>query len=1045
MVRFLLTIACAFLFLLSVEAQQVQVFETPLENYRRGLELFDKEKYGAAQKVFDQVIDDIDDPTNEARVNAEYYAALCGIHLFNRDADYLLREFIRKYPESPLVKKAYFQLGTYHYRKRKWEKVIAWFNQISIYDLTEEEKYDYYFKLGYAYFQEDSLDQASKNFFQIKDVENPYAAPAQYYFSHINYQNSNNQTALEGFRRLEGHEQFGAIVPYYIAQILYKQEKFKELISYAPPLLENTKTKRVEEIARLIGESYYNQEEYQEAIPFFERFMERARNIEAEDRYQLAYCYYKTQQYQEAIPLLGRLGMYENELGQTAIYQLADCYLKTQDKSAARNAFLEAYKMGYDEKITEDALFSYAKLSYELKYDPYSKSVKAFKKFIEEYPNSNKVDEAYNYLTKVYLTTKNYDEALYSIEQISTLDLKLKEAYQKIAYNKAIEEFQNREYDAALSYFEKSRKYEVNKSMSTLSQYWTAEANYRLSLYSKAVVDYEKYIYEPLAILQEEFSLAHYNLGYTYFKLQNYTNATVWFRKFINRKDVTDSTLISDALLRIGDCFFVQKDYYSAIDFYSKAAEINELNPDYALFQTAVSQGVLKKTGEKESSLLALVEKYPNSDYVDDAYYQLGRLNMVKGNTEKAENYLSSVMSDFPNSQYQKRAMVSLGLLYYNQEQNDKALDVFKSIVQQYPNYQDSKEALVGIRNIFVETGRVDEYASYIEQLSFVNISQAALDSTTYEAAEIKYLEGNCEEAKAALSGYLNKFNPANFALNAHFYRAECLYGDREFNRALEDYIYVIEQGTNQFLETSLEKAAEIEYDQDRYDVALQHFSQLENIASYTSTRNKAIIGQMRCFYHMNNFASAAEYAEKTLQMEKLPEDVMVEAEFIKGLHYEEQGDFEKALTQFRLVSDTSDAEMSAEAKYRVADIYFKVDSLDLAKTKINEIVTQIPSYDYWIAKGLILLSDIFLKEGDTFQAKATLQSIVDNYEGDEMLIQIAETNLQKIIDMEQEEEQEEEEPMEVDFGEMDDEMDDLFEDMEEDEIEEEIPGESDK
>ena len=61
---------------------------------------------------------------------------------------------------------------------------------------------------------------------------------------------------------------------------------------------------------------------------------------------------------------------------------------------------------------------------------------------------------------------------------------------------------------------------------------------------------------------------------------------------------------------------------------------------------------------------------------------------------------------------------------------------------------------------------------------------------------------------------------------------------------------------------------------------------------------------------------------------------------------------------------------------------------------------------DYFIAKGFILLADVYLAQGNLFQAKATLESIIENHEGQE-LKQIATNKKQLIIELENEQNQE--------------------------------------
>jgi len=51
----------------------------------------------------------------------------------------------------------------------------------------------------------------------------------------------------------------------------------------------------------------------------------------------------------------------------------------------------------------------------------------------------------------------------------------------------------------------------------------------------------------------------------------------------------------------------------------------------------------------------------------------------------------------------------------------------------------------------------------------------------------------------------------------------------------------------------------------------------------------------------------------------------------------------------------------------------------------IIELSDNYASYDYWVAKGFLLLSDIYLANGNDFQARETLKSIIDNYRGPDL------------------------------------------------------------
>jgi hypothetical protein len=51
------------------------------------------------------------------------------------------------------------------------------------------------------------------------------------------------------------------------------------------------------------------------------------------------------------------------------------------------------------------------------------------------------------------------------------------------------------------------------------------------------------------------------------------------------------------------------------------------------------------------------------------------------------------------------------------------------------------------MRNIYVETGDISAFEDYVKNQSGLNYSNAAIDSATYEAAELRFMKGDCEHA----------------------------------------------------------------------------------------------------------------------------------------------------------------------------------------------------------------------------------------------------------------------------------------------------------
>ncbi|MBL0047826.1 MAG: tetratricopeptide repeat protein [Bacteroidetes bacterium] len=985
-------ICAALIFLLSLiyappsSAQKTIIYTDKDADFKLGMELFAKEKYGAAQKVFQKVIESAK-PQTEERVDAEYYTAICALELFNDDAEYLLTQFVQKHPESKHIKMAYFNMGNFQYRKKRFKEAIVYYEKVEPSQLSNSQLSDYYFKLGYSYFSKQAYEKAQKLFFEIKDVDNKYAAPATYYYSHIAYLNKNYETAQKGFLKLSGNPNFGPLVPYYIAQIYYMQGKYDEVISYAPGLLDSANVKRAPEIAHLLGDAYYKKNKYKEAIPYFEKYLKQAGKVSREDSYQIAYAYYKSKDFAKAIENFKKSIKEEDSLTQMAHYHLADCYINTNNKQFARNSMQVASKLNFDPEIKEDALFTFAKLAFELSYNPYQEAITAFENYISQYPNSPRLDEAYKYLVNVYLTTKNYKDALTSIEKIKQKSQDMQFAYQKIAYYRAVELFNDKSLESSILNFEKALQYPKDKNLNALSHYWKGEAYYRLNKYTEAIGAYKTFLFEPGAALQPVFKTVNYNLGYAYFKLNDYANSIVWFRKYVGTPDAEqqDAKKLNDAYTRIGDAYFVTKDYSNAIDYYNHASKISSLNNDYVLYQKASAMGVLTKFGDKIETLQTLINQYPKSTYSDDAKYELANAYLVQNQNDKALGILSKMVDEYPNSSYVKKSLLKMALIYYNSDQNKMALELNKRIIADYPKSSEAREALTNMRTIYVETSNIAEFEDYLKTQS-INISASALDSAMYESAELRYVKGDCDNASTDFAAYLAKYPNAYFKLNANFYKAECDFKKGFFVEALKGYVFVTEQAKSNFTEKALIKSAFINYKKENFSDALAAYLKLEELAEIPANIMEARIGQMRCNFKLQHFDAAITAAKKLIAMEKTSNEIIHESHLISAKSYQASGNDSLAMDEFKITTNLTKSEMGAEAKYNIALLQYKKSDYAGSVKTIDEIIKQVPSYDYWIAKSFILWADNYVAMKDNFQAKATLQSIIDNADNQDLI-----------------------------------------------------------
>jgi len=996
--RFLIVLLLNTALLVSGFTQKTAIFRNPELDYRRGLELFEKEKFGAAQPYFESVIHQVDDPVSPLRISASYHDALCALELYNRNAEYKLAQFSANYPGSSYQNLVNFQLGKLTYAGRKFRKALEYFDQVDIKELSAEERAECYFKMGYSYFRQEDYASSRKSFESVMKSSSKYTSPAFYYLAHLDYTERKLDKALENFRKLEQDPHFGSIAPYYIVQIQYLQRNYDEVLTLAPPLLINATEKRAAELTKIMGESYYYLERYDKALPYLEQYYSHTRHaVTRDDHYKLGFTNYMEANYDAALDHLQKAAGPDDTLSQFAYYYIGASYLKTGKKQFASNAFNSAYKLPYDREIKEDALFSMAQLAFELSYDPYSEAVKALRVYLKEYPGSDRADEAYNFLFKISMATRNFKDAMESLENIKVKGSEYQENLQKISYYYGIELFNKFSYEEAIIALKTAADLKKDPQITAESMFWIAEAYYRIENYGGS----RKYYMDFLAYAGSKklplYNLANYNLGYVNFKRKDYAGAVTYFQEFVRRPKNEEPVLIADAYLRLGDSWFISKKYDDAIAAYNAAIQMKVVDVDYALLQKSKALGVLLRYPEQIEALKQITSNHPGSTYISEAYYEMATSYLINRDPENALFYFRKVAADYPASSFALKARLKAGLIYYNSGLNDLALKTFKEIVQDYPATVESKEALASIRNIYVDMGRVDEFFNYAGDLPFANISITEQDSLSFTSAENQYMRGQYSQASASLLQYLTKFPEGAYRLPASYYLAESLFQENYQREALGYYEQVIAMPVSEFTENAMLKAANLSFLLEDYSKALNYFVQLGSMAHGKENILESWYGQMKTNYLLAEYENAIEPARKILEEPKISDKMKLETMMIYANSLLRTNELVQARRQYEEITGFSQGAAGAEAKYRIVEIDFRQRDYAAAEEEVFDLINKYAAYDYWVASGFILLADIYLHNGNTFQAKQTLQSILDNYEGDDDIKPLARQKLNAI------------------------------------------------
>ena len=1003
----------------SVFGQHSQKNVPEHKEFITAVSLFDNQKYTAAQKIFTSIAETHTDKTIQS--DAYYYMAVCGIRLFNSDAQKLLTQFIDTYPESPRIFLAYFEMGNYAFREQKYAEAINWYSKVSIKNFSNTDIAEFFYKFGYSYYAEKDFSKAKPLFKEVKDAKSVYSENALFYYSYLEYVDKNYTIALPGFEKLADSTIFSTVVPPYICQIYYVYEEYEKLITYARGIEGIVNPQQLPDVYRVLAGAYYKTLQYDQALPYYEKYFKNATNPSKSDYYELGYLYYRAGKYTKAAELFQYVTEEEGTIAQNAYFHLGDCYIKTGEKDKARNAFRAAMTFTQNPEIQEDATFIHAKLIYELSYAPFNEAITAMKGFIESFPNSKHKDEANSLLVKIFLSAKNYRDALASLESISTLTTDLKMAYQQIAYFRGIELFNNNMYAEALQHFDKSLQYGIfDKNLRSYTIYWKAEAYYKLEKYAKSRDLLNEFVLTPGAFSSDEYKRAHYTIGYTYFEEKNYTQAAIWFRKFLDIQKDTKSEYFSDAAIRTGDSYYILKDFNQAIKFYGKAVTSGSYDTEYALFQEAFCQGLVGNQSAKISLLSQLLKQYPSSQYYDDAIFELAEAYIKIENPEKAMEYYQIIIQNYSVSSYIKKSLLQVAFIIYNSEKLDEALIMYKRVVEQYPGSEEAQTALNMLRNIYRKKSDVNSYFAYVQQLGgYASIPEAEQDSLSFDVAQELYLNGNCERALPLLKNYIQQFGDGYFVIPANFYAAECYFeGGYEFE-ALQNYSFVLQKKPNQFEESALVRVATIHLKSKQFQDAIPILIDLEQKAQRKQNLAFARSGLIECYLETNEHEQLINTARIYIQTEKLEDKEIRWARLHMAHALDSLKDTTEALTVYRTLAIEHNTIEGSEARFKVASYLFSQKKYEECEKEIIQFLEKSTPHQYWLGKSYILWAQVFIARNELFQARYTLQNVLEHYKiaDDGILTEVSDL-LNFIADKEIEATKSEEAPVIIPMGE---------------------------
>ena len=966
-----------FTYAICVYSQQNLVYSDHNDQFKLGTELMVKEKYLQAKVAFEKYL--AQNPDLVKLMEAEYAITICAIKLEELNVEISVDHFLEDHPNHP---KANFVKGEYGrelYYNKNYSKAVEYLADIDFSVFDNDFVNETRFMLGYSYFLTKNLNAAENQFDRIKGYKHKYTNAANYYSGNIKLKNKDYKQALIDFEIAGRSEAYSAIVPYIIATIYYEQGNSDSLIAHAERSLNSkVKIKNRTEIQLLLGEAYFDVPDYIKASENLNTYVKSKKgNADKGIQYKLGYSLFQQEKYNDAIPFLESASVEQDSIGQFASYYVGECFLKSGETQKAINALEKAKSLDFHSGIKEEATFDLSKLYFE-KSD-FNKVINLCSDFIGLYPNSNHLNKVNELISEAFLNTNDYEAAIIYIESLKNPSSpKLAAIHQKVTYYHAVSLFNQQRYQESMDMFARSVIDGPNENLKIASFYWWGECYAVLGSWDKAIAKYSKVFQRSESNLSEYYAKAHYGIGYAYYNKGEIVKAKVKFEYYTTNVSGKDY-YYGDALLRLADCQFFLGEKKQALATYKNALSNNVKNKAYAHLQI----GELYKRQMNEAKAVEhfdqVINNYSLGVYKGEAQYRKALFFFKIAKFNEA----ISVYNDFLNQEKKHpkyaKALLNRGSSYANIKNYENAILDFDQVLTTYcSDSKIAKEALLALEDILTSQGELEKYNTYVNQYSTCNPSDVDNESIQFRVALGLYENGKHSHAITNFENFLKEFEETSHKQKAWYYLGNSYLQIDSLAQAIRYFEKVRTEGDPKHYEAALYRLCEISLNQKNFTDLNNYALSLEKATTNTKRKLFAVASLMKATFGLEKYDSCLVYTDRILQGESTIASSKNEALLHKGKSLYFLKDYNTAKDVLVLLMNSSKEIDGAEANYYIGKVLRDQEKYAESNNILYDLSANYSSFARFYEESFWLISENYISLNEQEHAILTLQSIIE-------------------------------------------------------------------
>lgn len=978
-----------YLFLLLLFSSVGLVAQSYLPNqhpdfyFNQAISSYQSGDYKVARHLLDEFLVTTETP------EALYYRAMSSIKTGEKSGEFYVQSFIKNYPLHPLAHKAQFELAHQYFVRKNYQKALLAYGVMNPETLDRSQREQAYFEKGYSLIQINVVDQGLTSLQSAYNVGGDYQSRAAYYLGVY----SDTDQAEEWLLKASEDPEWQLKSAVYLSQIYLNSEEYDKLQEVNEPLLSNEKTQENTDLHFYTAESYYQEASYRSAARIYDQGIALGtRKPDSETLFKLGHSYYEIGEKEKAIDQLKKSGLNESATGQASAFQLGKIYTELGQYTSALHAYEIAASSDHNKTIQEESQFLAGKTSVQLAQ--FDQAIVKLESFLQDFPTSDKNREANDLLSNAYLSTSNYDLIINHFEKINSPSLVLRKNYQQVTLVKGMQSFSDRQIQEALGYFNKSVNTNINRQFEMEAYYWIGESQFILGDKDKSEAAYRK-----AKSLDASYPMPDYGLGYIAYNANEYAEAKELFQSF-KRKAISSHQFQPDASLRIADCEYALKNYDESLAGYQALFNAN-VSQDYLHYQIGLIHQLNSRVDQAVNSFMKVV-RMPASTFRDNAMFQVAQTYFEDAQFAEAEKGFTAYIDQYSNESLAPYARIKRGLCYFNLEQNQKSKEDYLFVLDNHINHPSAQSALLGIQEL-QKRGEEIDFDQYLTAFKTANPDDSSLESIEFEQAKNVYFAQKYQEAINRFERILTKNPDGAFKEDVIYYLGDANDRIENVSKATQYYDEIVEMPNSKYLNRVLDKRGRLLLRTEQGEKAISNYQLLQEYSKNRKESYLASEGLMKSHFLLGSYDKSIEYGRSIVGAEWKPSNAESEASLYIGKSLVKKGSPNLAIDEFLNVINGGTDEIAAEAKFSIGKIQYDQKKYKQSLETLFQLNSRYAAYNDWVGKSFLLIADNYLALEELLQAKATLNSLIDNHPNAEIKSE-ARVKLEQIEKMQLEE-----------------------------------------